>query len=122
MTNRRILIADDDQQISEAAGVRLRTAGYVPCTVRNGADAVATARRDHPDAIVLDVRMPIMDGLAALRELKSDPSTNDIPVVMLSASVIDEEAALDGGARYFIRKPFAGRALVEAVDAAMKGS
>lgn len=72
-----------------------------------------------PDAIVMDVRMPRMDGLTALAELKADPDTRDIPVVMLSASLPDQKEALDRGARFFLRKPYGGQALIEAVRSSL---
>jgi len=117
MDKSKILIIDDDHQISVGAGVRLRAAGYDTIAAYDGAEGIASANRDRPDAIVLDVRMPVMDGLTALKNLKADPNTQEIPVVMLSASVVDQDAALDAGARFFIRKPFDGRSLIEAVNA-----
>lgn len=118
MRQKNILIVDDDRQISEGAAVRLRAAGYDTLIAHNGKEGISKARCRRPDAILLDIRMPEMDGLAALNTLKNLPETHHIPVVIVSASVVDEEAALDGGARYFIRKPFSGRSLVDAIDAA----
>lgn len=118
MNKPRILIVDDDHQISAGTSIRLQAAGYDTLIAHDGAQGLATAHHQHPDAIVLDVRMPVMDGLECLSQLKNDPATKEIPVVMLSASVVDEEAALDAGARYFLRKPFAGKLLLEAVHAA----
>jgi len=115
MHQQTVLIVDDDRQIAEGTAVRLRAAGYDTLLAYNGADGVSAAHHRSPDAILLDIRMPIMDGMEALRELKDDPNTNRIPVVMLSASVVDQSAALDGGARFFIKKPFIGRELVNAV-------
>jgi len=114
----RVLIVDDDYCISEGASLRLRAAGFDTSTAANGAEGFSEAKQSLPDAIVLDIRMPVMDGLTTLRELKNTEETRHIPVVMLSASVVDEERALDIGARFFIRKPFNGPALVEAVTAA----
>ncbi len=119
MNKPKVLIVDDDHCISEGAGVRLRAAGYDTLFAHDGREGLAAANQHHPNAIVLDVRMPVVDGLTALSELKRTAGTKDIPVIMLSASVVDEKAALDAGARFFIRKPFAGRSLVEAVDAAL---
>jgi CheY-like chemotaxis protein len=118
MKLRKILIVDDDHQIAMGASVRLRAAGYETVFAHDGSQGIDAAHCEQPDAIVLDVRMPVMDGLACLAELKKHPMTKDIPVVMLSASVVDEEAALDAGARFFLRKPFAGKLLLEAIDAA----
>ena len=122
MHQKRVLIIDDDRQISEGAAIRLHSAGYSARIARNVSEGVLEARRDHLDAIVLDIRMPEMNGLEALDVLKNDPKTSHIPVVMLSASIDDEATSLDSGAHYFIRKPFAGQSLVEAVDAATETS
>ncbi len=113
-----VLIVDDDRQIAEGTAIRLQAEGYSTLIACNGAEGISVAHRHDPDAIVLDIRMPVMDGIEALRELKGHPSTKEIPVVMLSASVVDEGPALDGGARFFVRKPFDRRRLVEAVNVA----
>lgn len=114
-----ILIVDDNPEITRAAGLRLRAAGYEAITAPDGEQGVALAVAHHPDAIVLDVRMPGKDGMAALFELKDHRHTKDIPVVMLSASIVDQQAALDGGARFFLKKPYDGKQLVRALEAAL---
>ena len=63
--------------------------------------------------------MPRKDGLAALSYLKRRSDTKDIPVIMLSASIVDQEAGLNAGARFFIRKPYSGAKLVQAVRTAI---
>ena len=117
-----VLVVDDDHCISEGASLRLRAAGFETSIAHNGAEAFSMAKEFLPDAIVLDIRMPVMDGLSALKALKTSDQTKHIPVVMLSASVVDQDRALDSGARFFIRKPFVGPALVEAVVAATASS
>jgi CheY-like chemotaxis protein len=120
--NRRILLVDDDHDILRGACLRLRAAGYETMAVNNGVQAVAAAIENRPDAIVLDVRMPGKDGLSALGELQDGNVTRDIPVVMLSASVVDEKRSLDAGARYFLRKPYRGTDLLAALTAALSSS
>lgn len=117
--HRRILLVDDDHDILRGACLRLRAAEYVTMTVEDGEQAIAAAVANQPDAIVLDVRMPKKDGLAALEELRSQTTTRDIPVVMLSASVVDEKRSLNAGARYFLRKPYRGNDLLAAITAAI---
>ena len=116
---RRILLVDDDHDILRGACLRLRAAGYATMTVGDGEQAITAAVENQPDAIVLDVRMPKKDGLTALGELRSSSATRDIPVVMLSASVVDEKRSLDAGARYFLRKPYRGNDLLAAITAAL---
>ena len=118
-SSRRVLIVDDNKEIVAAASVRLRAAGFEPLTAFDGNEGVASAVRNHPDAIVLDVRMPIKDGLTALAELKSNRATRDIPIVMLSASIVDQQAALEAGARYFLKKPYDGNHLIQALSTVM---
>jgi CheY-like chemotaxis protein len=110
-----ILLVDDDRDIVEVASRRLQAAGFETMTAQDGPRGVSLALAHHPDAIVLDVRMPHMDGLAALRQLQSDEKTRDIPVVMLSASIVDRSLTLDAGARFFVRKPYQGTTLVAAI-------
>jgi len=114
-----VLMVDDDDEIVCAACLRLRAAGYRTLTAGDGEAGFAAAVANHPDAILLDVRLPRRDGLAVLSELKRQSKTKDIPVVMLSASVVDQQAALDAGARFFLRKPYGGDMLVQAVETAL---
>jgi len=114
-----VLMVDDDEEIICAACMRLRAAGYRTLTAGDGDAALAAAVANHPDAILLDVRLPRRNGLSVLSELKRRPETTQIPVVMLSASVVDQQAALDAGARFFLRKPYCGDMLVQAVRAAL---
>jgi DNA-binding response OmpR family regulator len=115
-----ILVVDDDHEIANAACLRLRAAGFETIVVYDGQPGIDSAQRDQPRAILLDVRMPHMDGLAALEQLKHFEGTKRIPVVMLSASMRDEQAALDCGARFFVHKPYNGPELVVALESAMR--
>jgi CheY-like chemotaxis protein len=116
-----ILLVDDDPDIVLAASLRLKAAGYDTLTAHNGQAGVASAVASLPNAVVLDVRMPVQDGLSALSELKRRDDTKKIPVIMLSASIGDQQAALDAGAKFFLRKPYRGEDLVQAVDCAVSG-
>jgi CheY-like chemotaxis protein len=68
----------------------------------------------------MDVRMPRMNGLEALLRLQSSAATNAIPVIMLSASLADRQAALDAGARFFLKKPYQGEQLLAALEDALQ--
>jgi DNA-binding response OmpR family regulator len=115
-----VLLVDDDEEILCAACLRLRAAGFRTLTAGDGEAGIAEAVANRPNAILLDVRLPRRDGLSVLSELKRRPETKDIPVVMLSASVVDQEAALDAGARFFLRKPYRGEMLVQAIRTALE--
>jgi two-component system response regulator PrrA len=116
----RVLIIDDNQELVRAAALRLHAAGYETRSAYDGEQGVATAVEWCPSAIVLDVQMPHMDGLTALTELKASDATRDIPVIMLSASIFDEQAALQAGARYFLKKPYESLNLLHALATAMR--
>jgi CheY-like chemotaxis protein len=117
--HRTVLIVDDDHDIVRGAVLRLHAAGYETRTAYDGQQALQLAEDEHPDGIVLDVRMPRVDGLKVLAQLHQQDCTRDIPVVMLSASLSDRQRALDAGARFFLQKPYTGATLVEALDAAL---
>jgi CheY-like chemotaxis protein len=110
-----VLLVDDDPDVAFGASLRLGAAGYETMIAHDGHEGIDVARRRHPAAIVLDVRMPRMSGLIALSKLKHDRTTCDIPIVMLSASLVDQQAALDAGARYFLTKPYQPSTLVTAI-------
>jgi CheY-like chemotaxis protein len=114
-----VLIVDDDREIVMGTALRLRSAGYEAVSAFDGRGGIAAARQQHPDATILDVRMPQMDGLEMIRELKEHEDTRNIPVVMLSASLRDKRRALDAGARFFLTKPCRSADLLEAVTAAI---
>ena len=114
-----ILIVDDNEDIVRATSLRLRAAGFQSLSASDGNEGLAAAIKHRPHAIVLDVRMPNKDGLTMLAELRSRDETETIPVVVLSASVADQKAALDAGASFFVKKPYEGVQLVRAVVMAM---
>jgi CheY-like chemotaxis protein len=114
-----VLVVDDDRDLLAATTLRLQRAGYVTRCAYDGDEVVDSARKVNPDAIVLDIRMPRMDGLTALKLLRSLPETMHIPVVVLSSSLVDQQSALDAGARCFLRKPHNGTLLVNAVERAI---
>src|SRR5438876_11531089 len=109
MSTRRILIVDDEDDIREVAQVSLELVGqYEVLTASTGRDGVRSARADQPDAILLDVMMPDMDGPATLAELLADPLTRDIPVLFLTAKTQQAERMrlAQLGAAGILTKPF----------------
>lgn len=115
-----VLLVDDDREVVRGVSIRLHAAGYTTMTAENGQEGVDIALQSHPDVIVLDVRMPQMDGLEALAELQDNEATKNIPIVMLSASIVDQQAALEAGARFYLTKPYQGKELVAALQAALE--
>lgn len=103
--DRDILIIDDDPQLALGVSRRLQAAGYATRIANDGEQGVLEADRQQPGVILMDVLMPNVGGLEALTLLRTDRKTRDVPVIMLSASLGDEQKALNAGARFFLRKP-----------------
>ena len=102
----RILLADDDRAIREALTRALSLEGYDVVQVNDGAQALAAVENDQPDAAILDVMMPNVDGLTVCRVLRAE--RNRLPVLMLTArtETPDRVAGLDAGADDYLPKPF----------------
>jgi CheY-like chemotaxis protein len=107
--SRRILIIDDEDDIREVAALSLETiAGWEIVVAGSGAQGLAIAAECRPDAILLDVMMPGMDGPATFRELRRNPVTAGIPVLLLTAKVqsSDQRRFADLGVQAVLFKPF----------------
>ncbi len=104
----KVLVVDDDAKLQFVLRANLRAEGYEVLLASNGREGIAAARQSHPDIIIMDVSMPEMDGVEAMRELKSDPGTSEIPVIMLTARSATEDlvVGLECGADEYITKPF----------------
>lgn len=113
----KVLIVDDEPYMLRIVEISLRKGGYHLVMGNNGREAVELARRERPDAIVMDVLMPEMDGLEALRELRRDPATAGIPVIMLTArgQILTRQEAESSGASLFLTKPFSPTQLLTEV-------
>jgi DNA-binding response OmpR family regulator len=115
----KILIAEDEPDIRDLIMFTLQFAGHVVVTANDGLEAVKLAESTQPDLVLLDVRMPHMNGYEACQQLRSMPATEHIPVVFLSAKGQESEinAGLQSGAVEYLLKPFAPAELVEQVSA-----
>ena len=113
----KILVADDDRDVRELSIFTLRFAGHEVLGASNGEEAINQAKVNNPDLILMDVRMPKMNGYDACKVLKSDPNTSSIPVVFLSARAQESEvqAGLNVGAVDYILKPISPDQLTERV-------
>jgi two-component system, OmpR family, alkaline phosphatase synthesis response regulator PhoP len=108
---KRVLVCDDEPYIVESVSYVVRKAGFEVETAEDGEEALASAKRTHPDLIFLDIMMPKMSGYEVCRRLKEDPATRGAYIVMLTArgQEEDERRALDMGADEFMTKPFSPR-------------
>ena len=113
----KILIAEDERDIRDLVAFTLGFAGHEVVAVGNGEEAVAAARKEMPDLILMDVRMPRMTGYEACEKMKADPDLKNIPVVFLSAKGQDSEirTGLNAGAAEYLLKPFAPLELTQRV-------
>jgi DNA-binding response OmpR family regulator len=113
----KILIAEDERDIGELIALTLRFNGHEVVTTRDGAEAVAQAQRDQFDLILLDVRMPRMNGYEACRQLRAMEATSQVPIIFLSAKGQEAEvqAGLEAGADRYILKPFAPDLLIRKI-------
>jgi DNA-binding response OmpR family regulator len=114
---RTILVVDDDLVILRLLEVNFEMEGFVVRTAVDGQAGCEVARAESPDLIVSDVMMPRMSGLELVLDLKGDPATAGIPIILLSAKaqVSDVRAGLDAGADDYVTKPFEPHDLVERV-------
>jgi len=102
----RVLLVDDDADSRELYAYSLGGAGFEVLQAENGAIAVETAIRTRPDVVVMDLEMPVMGGLEAIRRLRANAVTRAIPVVVLSGnSVLDRATAKHAGCTEFLLKP-----------------
>ena len=117
MTKKKILIADDEAYIRLLVKSILDE-GYSVLEASDGEEAVNTARTQKPDLILMDIMMPKLDGIGACKVIKSDSTTEGIPVIMVSArgDRLDQEYAKDMGADGYITKPFNARELWDTVN------
>ncbi|MFQ4141599.1 response regulator [Chlorogloeopsis sp. ULAP02] len=109
MTNKKILVVDNEEYIQEVAKICLETvAGWEVLTASSGKEGITKAETFQPDAILLDVMMPDMDGLATFEKLQNNPATKSIPVILLTAKIqaSDRRRYAQLGMTAAIAKPF----------------
>jgi DNA-binding response OmpR family regulator len=118
----RILVAEDDRDIAELIAHFLRKQGWEPYVVTSGDEAVAYVRRHAIDVIVLDVMLPGLSGLEVCRLLRGDKTTEDVPIIMVTARAeeTDRIVGLDIGADDYLAKPFSPNELVARVRALLR--
>lgn len=111
---KRILAVDDEPSILQLVKLNMERAGYEVTTASNGRAALEAVSAGHPDLIIMDVMMPEIDGLEALRILKNDAATSSIPVIMLTANGEDADVmrGWQSGAHAYLSKPFNLRELL----------
>ena len=122
--SRKVLAVDDDKHIIRLVETNLRKEGYEVLIAGNGREALDLAVAHQPDLVVMDVTMPEMDGLEALKQLKENPATAAIPVIMLTAKAEDADIfqGWQHGADVYLLKPFKPKQLIAAIHEVMQSS
>ncbi len=119
MREKTVLVVDDEDDLRALFSMILGGAGYRIVEAGDGPEAIKIACDDPPDMILLDIRLPSMDGWEVLAELQRLPATASIPVIVVSAHAQAEnpERAIGAGARAYLTKPVDRKKLLEAVAA-----
>ena len=114
MTNKRVLVVDDEIHIVHVVAIKLRNNGYEVVSADNGAEAYELALKDKPDIIVTDFQMPVMTGMELIEKLRQNDDTKNIPVIMLTArsfavsQEVQDELHISG----CLSKPFSPKELL----------
>ena len=114
----KVLIVDDEPDNIELLARRLTRRGYAVVSATSAVEGIAIAETERPDVILMDIKMPQVDGLEATRRLKANPKTNSIPVITLTAHAMPEDRALalSAGAEEYESKPVDLARLLEKIE------
>jgi len=118
-SNKKILVVDDEAAILQTLRYNLERSGYAVVTASDGRSAVAIALREQPDLVILDIMLPVLDGIEACKEIRKHSS---VPIIMLTAKdqEIDKVLALELGADDYVTKPFALHEFLARVKARLR--
>jgi len=122
MLHIRVLVVEDEVAIRDMLAFNLGRAGYEVLPAGSGSEARASIADRYPDVVLMDWMLPDVSGLELTRQLKRDPETREIPVIMLTARVEEDSrvAGLEGGADDYITKPFSPRELLARIKAVLR--
>ena len=118
----KVLVVDDEIHIVQVVAIKLRNNGFDVITCENGTQALDLASKEKPDIVVTDFQMPLMTGLELVQNLRSQPDTADIPVVLLTARdfAIKNEQKENLKISACVSKPFSPRELLQTVEEVLK--
>jgi len=122
MSRARIQIVEDDSALAEVLAYNLRQAGFTVSHASNGSEGLRQARLTPPDLIILDLMLPLVDGIEVCRRLRAEPETRQVLVLMLTARAeeSDQIVGLSMGADDYVTKPFSVKVLLERVNALLR--
>jgi DNA-binding response OmpR family regulator len=118
MGNHNILIVEDEESLLKLESILLTAKGYRVIGANDGSEALEALWKEKPDLVLLDVMLPRLDGFEVCKNIKSNPETQSVPVVMLTSlkSQEDRAKALGAGADAYLTKPFKALQLVETIE------
>ena len=117
---KKILVVDDEEQLALAVKIRLQSRGFEVLTCGDGKQALALIETEHPDLVILDVLMPVMDGYSCLREINSRFGRNKLPIIILTARDRMKDLFDLEGIEDYIIKPFDHEDLITRIDRTLK--
>jgi two-component system, OmpR family, phosphate regulon response regulator PhoB len=122
MSSHTVLIIEDEPSLVEVLSYNLEKEGFEVLTANNGRDGLERARSALPDLVILDLMLPLIDGLQVCAQLRSDPKTQNIRVLMLTArsEETDEVVGFNVGADDYVTKPFKVRPLIHRIKALLR--
>jgi len=122
MAQQHVLVVEDDRALSDVLSYNLEQAGYLVSVARDGQDGLNQAQRKIPDVIVLDLMLPVLDGLEVCRQIRANSAMVDVLVVMLTAKSeeTDQIVGLALGADDYVTKPFSVKVLLERIKALLR--
>jgi two-component system cell cycle response regulator DivK len=115
----RILVIEDTEDNRTILRDLFASVGYAVIEATTGEQGISAARREHPDLILMDIQLPVIDGYEATRRIKSDPELAAIPIIAVTSHALsdDEAKAREAGCDDYVAKPFSPRALLAKVRA-----
>lgn len=118
MKKRTFLIADDDERSVKLLQDVLKASGYSVVVARDGKQAIDLAKQQIPALILMDIQMPVIDGVAAMKELKANPKTKGIPIIAITAHAMqgDDKSLLEQGFDDFLGKPIDIHVLLDRIN------
>jgi len=121
---KKILVVDDNLDVIKMVGLMLQTRGYEIIAAQSGAQALAKVQSDNPDLMILDIMMPDLDGYEVCKQLRANPATANLPILMFTAKsgTTDKVAGFQAGADDFLTKPIHPDELVSRVETALMRS
>jgi CheY-like chemotaxis protein len=115
---KRVLLVEDNKRTVDVLSQELTLLGYHVLAATSGEEAISKASDECPDLIIMDIRMPKMDGLEAVARIRNDPKTRSIPIIAATGNALpgDREKCLDSGCDDYLAKPFTHRELRAAIE------